>query len=465
MKIFQYLVAIGVRPQLPAYVQHRIRLANIVSLVGIPNGTLFLVYYWLYFPPLVPYLTFSLAVLSSVILLNGLGWNRLARTMLSMIFILLLSFIQGYAVQKGEIPHHGILVYTFAITNIPWLVIDLRERLVMGIAFFINAVVMLNQPFFIDYLETNHSRDLFHDPIFNHVLLFSALIIGGFLLWFLNYRTLLSEKSNALLLEDVSTKNEKLQSQQEVMEKHLRRLQEKQKEEKQRIWHTQTLNRLNRLLQDQYDSPRELYHLYLSELAQRCDIQQALLYLWQEENGISFLNMEGAYAPSQERILHPRIEPGIGLVGQVAQEMKTISLHKLPADYLKINSGLGEASPQSLVVVPALFQDSLQAVAELASLKNLEMHHIELIEEAMAPLAAWIFNQKVYRRTQSLLHTSQQQAEALRAQEEEMRQNLEELEATQEEMRRREEEYRKIIDEMRHAQANAQDLANKASFS
>ncbi|GAB4397390.1 MAG: hypothetical protein OHK0053_13730 [Microscillaceae bacterium] len=464
MKIFQYLISIGARPQLPAYVQNRIRLANIVSLVGIPNGMLYLVYYWLYFPPLVPYLIFSLSMMSSVILLNGLGWHRLARTLLSTVFILLLSFIQGYAVQKGEIPHHGILVYTFAITNIPWIVIDLRERLLLCIAFLINAVVMLNQSFFIDYLETNHSRALFHDPVFNHTLLYSAVVLGGFLLWFLNYRTLLSDKSNILLLEEVSTKNEKLQSQQEVMEKNLRRLREKQKEEKQRIWHTQALNQINRLLQDQYDNPRELYHLFLSEIVRRCEAQQALLYIWHEEGEDSYLHLEGAYAPSREKIQHPRIEPGIGLVGQVAQEKKAISLANLPTDYLKINSGLGEASPKGLVIMPALFQHHLQAVVEMASLKNLEMHHIELLEEAMMPLAAWIFNQKVYRRTQSLLHTSQQQAEALRAQEEEMRQNLEELEATQEEMRRREDEYRKIIEEMRQAQANSQDLAKPTSI-
>ena len=52
-------------------------------------------------------------------------------------------------------------------------------------------------------------------------------------------------------------------------------------------------------------------------------------------------------------------------------------------------------------------------------------------------------------QTQQLLAQSQEGTEALRAQEEEMRQNMEELQATQEEMQRKAHEYETIIEEQK----------------
>jgi len=44
-------------------------------------------------------------------------------------------------------------------------------------------------------------------------------------------------------------------------------------------------------------------------------------------------------------------------------------LTQVPADYIRINSALGEATPANIVVLPVLFEGDVRAVIELASFK------------------------------------------------------------------------------------------------
>ncbi len=63
---------------------------------------------------------------------------------------------------------------------------------------------------------------------------------------------------------------------------------------------------------------------------------------------------------------------GEGLVGQCAQERKTVTLTNLPPDYLQIASGLGTAAPVQAVALPLLSRDSLLGVLEIASFQRLQ---------------------------------------------------------------------------------------------
>jgi hypothetical protein len=63
---------------------------------------------------------------------------------------------------------------------------------------------------------------------------------------------------------------------------------------------------------------------------------------------------------------------GQGLVGQVAIEKERILLNNVPKDYIKIGSGLGEASPVSVIVLPVLFEKEIKAVIELASFRKFQ---------------------------------------------------------------------------------------------
>ncbi|MTI38024.1 PAS domain-containing protein, partial [Fulvivirga lutimaris] len=101
-----------------------------------------------------------------------------------------------------------------------------------------------------------------------------------------------------------------------------------------------------------------------------------------------------------------------------------------------ITSGLGDAPPSNLLLIPIQTEDSIEGVIELASFKQLEQYEIDFLKRACENIATTITSAKINVRTKLLYEESQQQTEEMRAQEEEMRQNMEELSATQEEMER-----------------------------
>jgi transcriptional regulator with GAF, ATPase, and Fis domain len=131
---------------------------------------------------------------------------------------------------------------------------------------------------------------------------------------------------------------------------------------------------------------------------------------------------------------------GQGLAGQCALEKETIYLAEVPADYVHITSGLGQAPPRTILVVPLLHNGDVYGVLEMASFQAFAPHQVAFVEKVAESIAGALANIAVNDQTRRLLEQSQQLAESMKSQEEELRQNQEELQATQEEMRRRQEE-------------------------
>ncbi|HEY5745182.1 MAG TPA: GAF domain-containing protein [Chryseolinea sp.] len=163
---------------------------------------------------------------------------------------------------------------------------------------------------------------------------------------------------------------------------------------------------------------------------------QGALYVVSGADGASYLERIATYAYGKKKFVEERIDGDAGLLGQCVLEGQTIYLKDLPKDFVKITSGLGEATPRNVVVVPLKTREKVMGVVELASFGMLDVHHIEFIERVAESIASILYNKQSSTETKRLLEESQQRAHSLAQQEEEMRQNSEELQATQEEMER-----------------------------
>jgi hypothetical protein len=130
-------------------------------------------------------------------------------------------------------------------------------------------------------------------------------------------------------------------------------------------------------------------------------------------------------------------------------EREGIYMTDIPDSYIRITSGLGDAPPKNLIILPLINNSIVQGILEIASFKTIEEYQVDFLKQFADVVAAEIASEKITSKTQELLHISQQQTEELRAQEEEVRQNMEELTSTQEEMNRRSLEMQEIIDELR----------------
>ena len=215
-------------------------------------------------------------------------------------------------------------------------------------------------------------------------------------------------------------------------------------EAERRLWTNEGLAHFGDILRN-HRNLEELSSAIVSNLARYLRCSQAALFIVQREDEEVFLELKACYAYERKKYLTKRVDPGQGLLGQCYLEKRTILLYQVPANYVSITSGLGQATPNCLVLSPLLAEGTVEGVIEVAGFKKLDQHEIAFLEKVCESIAAVYKNIKVNEETRKLLEESQSQAEMMQSQEEEMRQNLEELSATQEEMLRKEKEFTKII--------------------
>jgi PAS domain S-box-containing protein len=205
-----------------------------------------------------------------------------------------------------------------------------------------------------------------------------------------------------------------------------------------RIWTTEGLSKFGEIIRKQQDDFNALSDSLISNVVKYVGAKVGGLFIVEQEGEESepYLSLRACYAYDRKKFIVKKVDIGQGLVGQAYLEGHTIYLKKVPKDYMAITSGLGEANPSSLLVVPLKANDKIEGILELASLKEFQPYEIEFLEKLGETLASSVISIRTAERTKALLQTSQEQSEEMRAQEEEMRQNMEELEATQEQMHR-----------------------------
>ena len=122
-----------------------------------------------------------------------------------------------------------------------------------------------------------------------------------------------------------------------------------------------------------------------------------------------------------------RFELGESLVGQAAIDGRTIVVRGAPPEYLRISSGLGEAAPAAVAVVPVLFENQVLAVLELASVHEFSELHLDLLQRLQETLGVEVNTIVSNTRTEELLSESQHLASELQARSEQLEQQQEEL--------------------------------------
>ena len=115
-----------------------------------------------------------------------------------------------------------------------------------------------------------------------------------------------------------------------------------------------------------------------------------------------------------------RLRSGEGLAGQCARDRRPASLAGIPADALRIVSGVGEAAPAQATAWPVTSQDELLAVLEFASFRPLAGNEKALLDELLPVVGMSLEILARNLRTQELLGQTQEQARQLEAQQVEL---------------------------------------------
>lgn len=224
-------------------------------------------------------------------------------------------------------------------------------------------------------------------------------------------------------------------------------------EDRKRNWSMMGLTKLSEIIRVSNNDLTELSYELIVFLVKYLEANQGGLFVINESNpDHRYLELLSCYAFERRKYLERKIELDEGLLGQAVQENDLIYLTEIPSDYVRITSGLGTATPKSLIIVPLKTESDVIGALEIASFKTFDAHEREFLSKASESIAASLISSRINDNTSKLLHESQQLAEQLKQQEEEVRQNLEEMQATQEEMVRKELEINKLLGESRQSE-------------
>jgi transcriptional regulator with GAF, ATPase, and Fis domain len=109
----------------------------------------------------------------------------------------------------------------------------------------------------------------------------------------------------------------------------------------------------------------------LNTVCNELEACQGALYITKQRNQKRLLELTASYAYYFAESKTICYEFGEGLIGQVAKEGKTINISTIPEGYITIVSGLGSSSPNHLIIVPLLFENSVAGILEIASFKKI----------------------------------------------------------------------------------------------
>lgn len=317
------------------------------------------------------------------------------------------------------------------------------------------------------YLQYTGMKDIYFTQLdfmdlqtflFHAAIASAILFINGMWSYILANRATLEVKTKYVLETQVKTVEENIRFAEEISKGNLtidysvtdegdnlgksllkmrHNLLEAASREREEKYITQGIATLGEILRKHNDSIETLTGELIREIVKYTESNQGGIFLLEEhEEEGSYLNLSACYAYDRKRFLEKRIDIGSSLVGQCFLEKEVIVMTQVPKDYVKITSGLGLATPNSIILVPLMSNEEITGVMELASFHAFNEGQIEYLKKASEAIAASLISVKTTERIKGLLNDSQQRTEELRAQEEEMRQNMEELSATQEEMSR-----------------------------
>jgi signal transduction histidine kinase/CheY-like chemotaxis protein/HAMP domain-containing protein len=167
--------------------------------------------------------------------------------------------------------------------------------------------------------------------------------------------------------------------------------------------------------------------LIMEELAPLLGAQHGTFFLTEDWSGEQRLRLIAGYGLRADKNAPIQYRIGQSLIGQVAKSKRPIVVDEIPHGYIKISSGLGEASPSNLAIMPIMFEDQVLGVVELASFSKFTTIQIAFLEQLAETLGISVNAIIANSRTDALLEESQRLTAELQARSSELQARSEEL--------------------------------------
>jgi signal transduction histidine kinase/CheY-like chemotaxis protein/HAMP domain-containing protein len=193
-------------------------------------------------------------------------------------------------------------------------------------------------------------------------------------------------------------------------------------------WLKTNLARIAGLLQGHRDLAA-VAELIMDELIPLVGAQHGTFFIADDSASGTVLRLIAGYGLRADIDAPSQFGLGQSLIGQVAKTRAPIIVTDAPPDYVRISSGLGEAAPLNLIVLPIVFEGRVLGVIEAGSFSRFTQVHQDFLEQLMEAIGTSVNMIIANSRTDDLLLESQRLAGELQA-------RTTELQARQEELQR-----------------------------
>jgi signal transduction histidine kinase/CheY-like chemotaxis protein len=174
--------------------------------------------------------------------------------------------------------------------------------------------------------------------------------------------------------------------------------------------------------------------LIMEELVPLLGAQHGTFFIAEDIGGETRLRLIAGYGLRADKNAPIQYRIGQALIGQVAKSKRLIVVDDIPPGYIKISSGLGEAPPANLAVLPIMVEDQVLGVVELASFTRFSRVQTDFLEQLTEGLGVSVNAIIANARTDALLEQSQRLTAELQARSEELQARSEELQRSNAEL-------------------------------
>lgn len=238
------------------------------------------------------------------------------------------------------------------------------------------------------------------------------------------------------------------------------RLREAAEIDARQAWVADGVAKLNEIMRSNNGDFNQLLDEIIDHIVLKVEVQQAAVFLLHNEDMNDLHIQLGAYFALNNKILNSRrYELKEGLIGQSIASNKVIVLDEVYDPYFTIDTGLGESSSCSIMIIPLSTSGKVVGAIEVASVKPITAEKKELLEKMAEPIAASLFSVRANLITTQLLEESRKQAEELAYQEQELRSINNELTKQSQLLQQSEEELKAQQEELKQVNLELQEKA------
>jgi HAMP domain-containing protein/CheY-like chemotaxis protein len=239
----------------------------------------------------------------------------------------------------------------------------------------------------------------------------------------------------------------------------IRNLRDTTRKNMEQDWLKTNLAKFSRMLQGQRDLAA-VSQLILSDLAPLVAAHHGVFYIVDSSGDQPTIKLLSSYAYQDRKQVKAEFQIGEGLVGQCAASRRMLRINAVPENYIQISSGLGEATPRSIAVLPVLFEGETRAVLELATFDEFDEIRLTFLEQLAESIGIVLNTIAANMRTEELLRQSQALTESLQSQQEALTETNKRLEQQTRSLQQSEELLREQQDELQRTNAELEEKAH-----